>query len=399
MATVSAGPKIAGFTYQFHRALYVLFSSEVSAVVGVETEDDVVSVRTMPDGTVEVTFEQDKHSVQTAGQPFEDSSYNLWHTLHIWLEELSTTRSQYACARYCLVTNKHVPLSALARALGDAKSDAQIADCIEKIREAAAGVGGASDTHKTMREVASFPDGDLAYVIKNTELLDAHGTTSGQHPRDATIQLFHLPPELNDKGEEIYAACLGLLIKQCEEAWLARRAAWIDKGPLTRTLQAAIAGARMNRFVEQPFLSVAYQHLMKEHEGSHLFMRQLQHVGYPPDACLRALSHYWAFYAERIRLQSVGDILPSAWDSRDDQLHQRWQAIADQTTLTEVGGDELVLAKKILAKTLDGSYTAPIGGQATTHPYFTHGNYHALANEASYECFVHWHSSFKPERA
>ena len=397
MATVSAGPKIVGFTYQFHRALYVLFASEVSAVVGVETDDDVVAVKTSPDGTVEVTFEQDKHSVQVDGHPFQDSSYNLWHTLHIWLEALPGLRTTYTRARFCLVTNKDVTETALARAFGDAQSDEQVKECIARIREAAASASSESEVHKTIRAVADFSQDDLSYVISNLELLDGHGTNYHIHPRDATIQLFHLPPEMEGKGDEIYASLLGLLIKQCEDAWLDRKAAWIDKAPLARRLQAEIAECRMSRLLELPLLSVPYRELIKNDRASHLFMRQLQHVGFPETACLRALSHYWAFYAERIRLEAEGDILPSAWDSRNDQLHQRWQGIAEQTALIEHAASDLDLARMILVKTLDSSYTAPLGKQPTTHPYFTSGNYHDLANDATQRWFVHWHDQFEPE--
>lgn len=146
-------------------------------------------------------------------------------------------------------------------------------------------------------------------------------------------------------------------------------------------------------------MSTQYQEFLKKDTASHLFLWQLKRVGLPDEGCDRALSHYWAFYSERVRLQTEGDVLPSAWNSRNSQLHQRWQLIADNTTLEKVpGAQEEDVARKILMKTLDGSYTAKLGDHDTSHPYFTTGNYHDLANQPNEACFVYWHPSFAPSK-
>ena len=153
----------------------------------------------------------------------------------------------------------------------------------------------------------------------------------------------------------------------------------------------------MTRYVEREFLSTKYKEFLKKDNESLLFLRQLKRLGIPDPQCDRALSHYWAFYAERVRLQAEGAVLPSAWESRNSQLHQRWQMIADSTTFKEPEGtQEDLLARKILAETLHGSYTAKLGDHETTHPYFTSGNYHDLANQPKHVCFVYWHPAFDP---
>lgn len=393
MATIAAGPKIAGFTFQFQRALYRLFSSEVNAVIGIETYDDVVELKYLQNGTVEAVFEQDKHSIKDSGQPFQDGSKNLWHTLHVWLENMPSMRKAYQHIRYCLVTNKAVPDAAFAQKLSLANKPDDIQDCITEIRQRATNaVGKESDS---LKAVVEFSDQDLYFLISNLSLMDEYGTISGSEPREATIQLLQLPPDLETKGSDIYSSLLGLLVQLCQKAWLEKKPFWATKQPFTSRLQSEIAAHRKTRYVERDIMSTKYQEFLKNDTASHFFLWQLQHLGLPDKYCDRALSHYWAFYAERVRLQAEGDVLPSAWDSRNSQLHQRWQMIADSTALKEAPGTQVEdLARKTLGETLDGNFTAKLGDHETTHPFFTSGNYHDLANQPRHAYFVYWHPRF-----
>lgn len=91
--------------------------------------------------------------------------------------------------------------------------------------------------------------------------------------------------------------------------------------------------------------------------------------------------------------------MPSAWDARNDALHQRWKVIGGNANIeADAGPTENALAKKILVRTLDGNYTAKLGQYETSHLYFTSGNYHDLANQPENTCFIHWHSSFAPKK-
>lgn len=78
MATKEASSKMAGYVFQFERALYRLFSSETEATtVGIETDDDVVEITRDENGEIYIEFEQDKHSVQSSGHPYKDNSANV----------------------------------------------------------------------------------------------------------------------------------------------------------------------------------------------------------------------------------------------------------------------------------------------------------------------------------
>jgi flagellar biosynthesis regulator FlbT len=400
MVTVEAGSKIAGYTFQFQRALYRLFSSESEAtIIGIETDDDVVEIKRDSDGVVQIIFEQDKHSIQDSGHPFQDSSKNLWHTLHIWLHAMDSVRQKYKNVCYCLVTNKEVTTGAFAKKLGAASKKSEINECINEIRQRASKANCQGAAGASIKAVAQFSDENLYFMIENLKLMDEYATASGADPKDATIQLFQLPPDLHEKSADMYTSMLGLLVDMCQKAWIVKQQVWVDKTVFTKRLHSEIAAHRMARYVERPLMSTSYKDLLQKNGSDHLFLRQLQQLGVDNELCDRSLSHYWGFYAERVRLQTEGDVLPTAWDARDELLHQRWQMIGDSSKLeAEAGIPEDVLAKKILAKTLDGSYTAKLGLHETSHAYFTSGNYHDLANQPEHTRFVHWHSSFAPKK-
>lgn len=393
MVTAGAGSKIAGYTFQFQRALYRLISSEAETTVGIETDDDVVEIKRDSNGEIQIIFEQDKHSIQSSGHPFQDSSRNLWHSLHIWLDSMDSVRQKYKNISYCLVTNKEVTARAFATKLGEASKKSEIDECIKEIRKRAAeATGNGADSIKA---VAGFSDDHLYFLIENLKLMDEYATASGVDPKEATIQLFQLPPDLNHKGQDIYSSILGLLVDTCQTAWIGKQQVWIDKSAVTLRLHSEIAAHRMTRYVDRPLMSTPFKDLLNKHGNDHLFLRQLQQLGVDNKACDRALSHYWGFYAERVRLQEQGDVLPTAWNDRDEQLHQRWQTIGDNVKLeADSSVKEEVLDKKVLAKTLDPGHLAKLGMNDTNNTYFTTGNYHDLANQPEHACFVHWHSSF-----
>jgi len=398
MVTKEASSKIAGYNFQFQRALYRLFSSETpETIVGIETDDDVVEITRDANGLVQIVFEQDKHSVQDSGHPFQDSSKNLWHTMHIWLDSMDSVRQKYQSVSYCLVTNKEVPTRAFATRLGAAKDKSEIDECIKEIRLRAA--DAKSEGAASIKAVAEFSDEHLYFLIENLKLMDEFAIASGAAPREATIELFQLPLDLLHKGSDIYTSIFGLLVDNCQTAWVNKQQVWIDKAAYTNRLHSEIAAHRMKRFVDRPLMSTSYQKLLNKNGNDHLFLRQLQRLGVDNKVCDHALSHYWGFYAERVHLQAEGSVLLTDWNDRDEQLHQRWQIIGDNVMLeADSSVNEEVLDKKVLAKTLDPNYLAKLGLNDTNNTYFTTGNYHDLANQPEHTCFVHWHSSFAPKK-
>src|SRR5579864_491407 len=126
----SAAGTAAGFSYQFERALYWLAQSPAGAVIGVETEDDVV-VRSAG-GSL---FEQDKHSIRSDAHPFGDRSKDLWNTLSIWLEAADKKQIAIESAHFLMVTNKLLP-KCVAKQIDGATSEPRVTACIKALQKA-----------------------------------------------------------------------------------------------------------------------------------------------------------------------------------------------------------------------------------------------------------------------
>ncbi|HCC5837225.1 ABC-three component system protein [Citrobacter farmeri] len=396
MVTKEASAKIVGFLYQMERALYRIFSNEHdSAVFGIETADDVVEEILFENGHWHVAFEQDKHASGTQSQPYQDSSKNLWHTIHIWLNAMKEVREKYNKITYYLVTNKTVGSNNLATILSEAKTEEQINSALVILKEQANAING--KVKDIAVHVLSYSEEELKFLIKNIELLDNHGTHSGIPLKQATINLLHIPTELKSQEETIYQTLFGFMIDQCLSAWKVRRSVELTKGPFSNLRDAEISKIKRRNFIDQPIFDTEYKKFMDNDNTEHLFIEQLQYININTEQCNKALEHYWAFHAERVRLEDTGEIPLSAWRARDYALYERWEQIKNNIEVTGDKNNSIESSQEIYTKTLS-DYKANLNGMPTEYLYFTRGNYHNLANYSENETFIHWHSNFKDHK-
>lgn len=398
MVTQEASSKFLGFLYQIERALYRIFASEHdSAVFGIETADDVVEEISFNNGQLHVSFEQDKHALDISGQPYQDSSKNLWHTLHIWLSTMKGAREKYEEISYCLVTNKNVGANTLANLLSKAQTDEQIKIALGELRKQADAITGA--VKEITKQVLNYSEDDLNFLVKNIVLLDNHGTISGLETKRATINLLHLPSEIKKHSETIYQSLLGLIVDKCQSAWKAKQPIELTKEPFFNLLHAESSKIKRRNFIDQPMFKTSYKEYLENDGTSHTFIKQLQDIGQSADACIHALSNYWAFYAERVRLLDIGEVSPSAWEDRDDELYNRWLNIKFSLPESENTHEKkLSYFQKIYSETMSPNYKASLDGNDTDNSYFTIGNYHELANNPEKKSFIYWHNSYKKHK-
>lgn len=185
------------------------------------------------------------------------------------------------------------------------------------------------------------------------------------------------------------------MIDQCLSAWKARQAVELTKGPFSNLRDAEISKIKRRNFIDQPIFDTEYKKFMDNDDSEHLFIQQLQYININTEQCNKALEHYWAFHAERVRLEDTGEVPLSAWQARDYALYERWEQIKDSTNIIKIGNNNsMELSQEIYTSTLN-NYKANLNGIPTDYIYFTSGNYHKLANSSENEMFIHWHSNFK----
>ena len=407
MTTSSAPAQAGGYTYQFQHALLRLFSSQSSdVVVGIETEDDIVT-HEYQGSEVHIEFNQSKLSFQDGHTPIGDRSRNLWRSLEIWLKLQRDNISTRTSVSFAFVTNKEVPPSDLVHQLASATSDAEIANAVQQLHALAPTLTGKAK--ESADNVVQYTQEELSSVVRNLRLLDGAAVAGAGSVAEQTIALFHLTTEMESHAQEIYQALLGDLIDKCLAAWNTKQPALISKRPLAHRLQAEKDWRRRLRLTEQPWVNHDLKEYLSRDRSSLFFLKQIERLEVQEKLWTRAIGHYWGYYAERTRLLGIGDVLPQDFDARDSHLFERWQGTVDNFEISALddaadidgAGDGDVaqrkLAREIYMQTIDGKYCAPLGDQSTQHHYFTSGNYHYLANRPNTPTFVYWHKAFKPE--
>lgn len=108
----SASGSIAGFLFQFEKALVLLATLDnTKDVVSIEQVDDV-AIQNEED--LAILAIQSKHSISPNGTTFEDTSKSLWRTLQIWIEKLEkgifNDSTKFVCS-----TNKMIGNDSLLR--------------------------------------------------------------------------------------------------------------------------------------------------------------------------------------------------------------------------------------------------------------------------------------------
>ena len=197
---------VAGFDYQFERALYWLAQSPAGAVIGIETDDDV-AVHT-PN---ESLFEQDKHSNQDKGKPFGDRSSDLWNTLAIWLDAIEKKDVTIETTRFLMVTNKTLP-DCIFKQIGRAETESEITACIKTLGKA--GLDPPDEISSLVKRVMrSNSRGVLRDLLARVDSVDASDATGGAELRRKTIELLPLPDWCASTADSILDELRGWLHK------------------------------------------------------------------------------------------------------------------------------------------------------------------------------------------
>lgn len=390
MDNTEASASIAGYGYQFERALYRIFhSSHRSALFGIETADDVEEIIPTATGT-KSRQEQDKLTLSDKN-PLQDSSRNVWNTLRNWLNKLKNSRAIHEEIQFILVTNAPVPEHSLIHSLASASSPEQVSKAITRLKTQARAISGT--VGEIAAEVSAFDNESLSYVIENLELITDLDPATLKESMYAALQL---PSGLDEHKDLILDSLTGYLFNSCLDNWRRKEPFWTNSEPLFNRKQILF-----DRFLNEAWTArkqdeTEYKSLMELNRNLNLpFISQLKEIGILKSTIEKELGHYWAGYAERSRLLMKGKILPEHFDELEDNLQGRWDNLREAYSndnnipLGEFSNQD---HKKIyILTTTPADFRLAVGRFKSNHRYLYLGTYHHQANNDGTKYPVHWH--------
>ncbi|MBH3387369.1 hypothetical protein I5S53_25830 [Pseudomonas juntendi] len=390
MDNTEASASIAGFGYQFERALYRIFhSSHRDALFGIETADDVEEIIPTATGTISIQ-EQDKLTL-AAKNPLQDSSRNLWNTLKNWLDKLEQSQWSHQELLFMLVTNGSVSEGSLAHRLSAASSTASVAEAISHLRAQALTMTGA--VAEIAGKVTAFDDKSLAYVITRFELIHRLGSDS---ITEAMYTALQFPDGLDDHKKIILDSLSGHLFNAALESWRRKEPFWTTAQPYFNRKQILF-----DKFLSEPWTArkledTGYRELIELNRELQLpFIAQLKELGIMERSIEKELGHYWGGYAERSRLLLKGKILPQHFDDLEEMLRDRWDNLREvYSNDAEIPLEDFSKAdyKKIYLATISPEkFTIELGRLKSNHRYLYLGTYHHQVNDDGTNHPVHWH--------
>lgn len=219
----SASGSIAGFLFQFEKALVLLATLDnTTDVVSIEQVDDVAIQN--DEDLVLVTI-QSKHSIAPNGTTFEDTSKALWRTLQIWIEKLENGTFNNSTKFVCS-TNKRIPDNYLLRRILTKSFDDVIEDIKlllknqkEKLKKLQDSKGNAGNSIRAINKLIEFvlSKEDTFRIIKeNLEVEDVESL------KDRFFIATHMSTDnfTQTRKDFVYDHMYGWLINGSKSKWL-----------------------------------------------------------------------------------------------------------------------------------------------------------------------------------
>lgn len=314
----SAPGPAAAFGYQFERAFLWLAKSPSGARIGIETCDDVSSIK----GDGSLALEQDKHSVRPNGTPYADRSRDLWNTLAIWVTALAQKEIEAENTAFFLVTNKLLP-DCIAKRMSAACTPTAVEACIGELRKAAD--NPPEGIRRFCDQVLNPQRGKfLENLILKIEVVDGSG---GKALRDETIAHLPIPESYRFSAEGIANELLGWMHTEALLAWQAQKPAWISRDHFINRIHAALDQRKraVQRERAENLLPV-----LDEDVGRELgrpFVRQLHLITDDGSVVDGSIKDFLRCNTEKMRLSREGNITDADWRAFESSLTRRWNSI------------------------------------------------------------------------
>lgn len=374
----TAAAQLAGFVYQFHRAVDELFDLEAGQSLGIEVLDDYHVER---DGQAHSLTQVKLHQNPTA---LTDGSVDLWKTLGTWARAVSDGSLDLAnIHRVRLLTTASLPDDSIAAAVAAADPAEAIVERLNRVPR--------SENETLARDFDSVRSLDSDVLVRLVKCLSIEGNAAPLHQTDELLHRrlraagFHI-----EFLAEARAALVGWVEEQLVSALADRRGPLISE----EAFHLALANIR-DRFTRGALPARHWQAEVTEAElagqATSTFVRQLEFIAAEPESVRRAIRDYLRAVAERTTWIDRGEILPDLLRAYDQDLVERWEPLhaaccRECTEADETGVRAAGLRHYEAVSLLD----VPIDYR-WRYRYLTTGSYHFLANRRR----VGWHPKYR----
>lgn len=380
-----AKPSMAGFCYQFTRAITHLLNPKITEV-SIETLDDV----SYEDGNLMV-LEQDKHTLKDGKNVFSNRSKNLLGTLLYWLKAVCGKEIDLTSTRFCLVTNSDIELKGFVKIIDEAKDVKSAESVVTQIL---------NDTGKS-----EYAKELVAYVNEKEERkhlfceVVANISVCVNEKEEDAVRLIeaNIPDGFQGKEQFVYQSALGWIVRRFGENVRNAKPICISHREFITYWQNVLLELKRSSGRERMAHLIALTDEEKKREYGSTFVKQIELVDHIDGEIAEAIIDYLKFRKEKLRLTDGGNILPDHWIDYFAKLEEHWKSSRGKfigpKTLFKDEAEKMAVGRKVMVDTLNSAYHEYLARELTDQPYMTKGGCHMLSNDLR----IGWHPDY-PER-
>jgi len=371
----SADGSFLGFLYQIERALIWLSSSSVDAIVGVEVEDDI-TVQLVEGSSIKKIYEQAKHS-QTSRIPYSNQSEDLWKTLHIWIEAVTSGKVDADNAMFSFLTNKKIPKNRLILELDKSKSSdkAGMNKVIDSLLATAAKLPKSLKVYA--ESVMNCPRETLIKIVDKIVVMDAdYNHNSGALKKTLKSNL-SLADDL--PFDYIYRSLFGYVAEDLIEKWRNREAGLIKVSSFNQQYNQLVADYKKKSFYEKTVDSLPVSDQDIEKNQGRNYVEQLHMIGCDEEEVIEAIHDFIRAATERSRIALDGEISQRKFELYFEDLLGYWKSISKPKFKFASEPDHVKVGYEVYHTCI--VYKGKLNSYEPEQGYTYRGSYHYLSDQ------------------
>ncbi|GAB3916990.1 ABC-three component system protein [Mucilaginibacter boryungensis] len=388
----SADGSILGFLYQIQRALIWLSSSDSETLVGVEVDDDI-SVRLIDGADIKTIYEQAKHS-QTSKIPYADSSIDLWKTLSIWVEAVTSGRIDVTKAIFSFLTNKQLPINRLVLKLSKATTaseenrkgkNAPIIALADQLKQKAGTLPKSLSSFGQI--VQNCPTDKLVQIIDKIVVLDSTYEHSIHQEKTTLKNNLSLAEDI--PFDYIYQGLFGFVSDCLITQWKNRQPGWISVKAFNNQYAELLATFKKKSFFEKAVDSLPVSSTDIAKNRGKTYVEQLKKIGCTEEEIIEAIHDFVRAASERSRFAQDAEIPKQKFDLYFDDLISHWTSISRPKFRFANAADFVKIGYEVYYFSL--LHKGKLNNYEPEQGYTHKGTYHYLADETR----LGWHPEWE----